>query len=149
MQNSVNRNIKQRVKELFSWLKEQRVILSQKDASVKMGYNPCVVSALLNGGGTVSERFIESLCRLDKRINPQWLTTGEGKMIKETGESVVEESPQIEMLDTGSLVRIIEGQTKVINFVMDYLQKIESSNATLLKEISSLRKEVEAIKQKS
>ena len=57
----MDEEIRNRAKEALAWLKEQRVILSQKDAAVKMGYNPCVMSTILNRHDKLSNRFVERL----------------------------------------------------------------------------------------
>lgn len=59
----MDEEIRNRAKEALAWPKEQRVILSQKDAAVKMGYNPCVMSTILNRHDKLSNRFVERLFR--------------------------------------------------------------------------------------
>lgn len=144
----MDEDIRIRAKEALTWLKEQRVIISQKDAAIKMGYNPCVMSTRLNRTDKLSNRFIEKLCSLSPRIRIDWLRTGKGDMLAE--EVFEDELPleQHEQLDMHTLVRIIDGQVKTIGFMTNYLDKIETEHKLLMKEISTLRSEVSELREK-
>ena len=140
----MDEEIRNRAKEALAWLKEQRVILSQKDAAVKMGYNPCVMSTILNRHDKLSNRFVERLCSLNPRLRIDWLISGAGEMLSE--EATV--SKKQEQLDMHTLVRIIDGQTKTIGFMTNYLEKIEAEHKALMGEIAALRAEVSELREK-
>lgn len=142
--------IRNRAKKIIAWLKDERIILSQKDAAEKMQYNPCVVSTIMSGNGKITDRFVRKLCSLSLKLNVNWLLRGEGEMIvTESSDTSADEPEHINpfSLDKDSLVRIIEGQTKVINFVMDYLQKIESENRQIRDELAAMRNEIKELRK--
>lgn len=142
--------IRNRAKKIIAWLKDERIILSQKDAAEKMQYNPCVVSTIMSGNGKISDRFVRKLCSLSPKLNVDWLLRGEGEMIVNDSSDTSAVEPEQSnpfSLDKESLVRIIEGQTKVINFVMDYLQKIEIENRQIRDELKKLRSEIKELEK--
>lgn len=141
-------DIRQRVRLVLAWLKENRFILSQKDAAKRMGYNHCAVSTILNGDGKISNRFVQKLSSVAPGINAEWIMTGKGEMVMRNN-NIIEDNNVLteERLDISSLIKIIEGQTKVISFITDYLQKIEITNNDIRNEIELLRIEIAQIKK--
>ena len=144
----MDEEIRNRAKEALAWLKEQRVILSQKDAAVKMGYNPCVMSTILNRHDNLSNRFVERLCSLNPRLRIDWLISGAGEMLSDEVKEEATVSKKQEQLDMHTLVRIIDGQTKTIGFMTNYLEKIEAEHKALMGEIAALRAEVAVLREK-
>lgn len=78
MKNSLN----QRVSEIVKYLIFSKVALDKKDLSQKLGYNASSFSQIINGRVPVSDKFIERLMELAPGINEDWLTKGEGEMLK-------------------------------------------------------------------
>ena len=144
----MDEEIRNRAKEALAWLKEQRVILSQKDAAVKMGCNPCVMSTILNRHDKLSNRFVERLCSLNPRLRIDWLISGAGEMLSDEVKEEATVSKKQEQLDMHTLVRIIDGQTKTIGFMTNYLEKIEAEHKALMGEIAALRAEVSELREK-
>ncbi|MEG1950860.1 MAG: hypothetical protein RR137_10930, partial [Odoribacter sp.] len=69
----------ERVREIFSYLKENRKVLNQSDFSKLLGKERSYISELLNGKREVSEQFVGTLCDLFTDINPKWIITGIGE----------------------------------------------------------------------
>lgn len=137
MQNLAEKNIKERVRKVIKWLISERVVLYQKDVAKRMNYNASVMSNLLNGNGRITDRFIERLCDIDTRLNPDWIRTGNGEMLKSHDNNFKEET-DVETFDVATLLRIIEGQTKTIGFVMDYLRKVEDRMQALTDRVAAM-----------
>lgn len=138
MQNLAEKNVKERVRKVIKWLISERVVLYQKDVAKRMNYNASVMSNLLNGNGRITDRFIERLCDIDTRLNPDWIRTGNGDMLEESHDNNFKDVTDVETFDVATLLRIIEGQTKTIGFVMDYLRKVEDRMQTLTDKVAAM-----------
>ena len=138
MQNLAEKNVKERVRKVIKWLISERVVLYQKDVAKRMNYNASVMSNLLNGNGRITDRFIERLCDIDTRLNPDWIRTGNGDMLEESHDNNIKEVTDVETFDVAALLRIIEGQTKTIGFVMDYLRKVEDRMQALTDRVAAM-----------
>lgn len=71
----------ERAKSIVKWLISNRVALTQKGIAQKMGYNHSVLSQVLNGRVSMTEKFMQTLCSLDSRLNYEWLLNGSGEML--------------------------------------------------------------------
>lgn len=138
MQNLAEKNVKERVRKVIKWLISERVVLYQKDVAKRMNYNASVMSNLLNGNGRITDRFIERLCDIDTRLNPDWIRTGNGDMLEKKHDNNFKEVTDVETFDVATLLRIIEGQTKTIGFVMDYLRKVEDRMQALTDRVAAM-----------
>lgn len=138
MQNLAEKNVKERVRKVIKWLISERVVLYQKDVAKRMNYNASVMSNLLNGNGRITDRFIERLCDIDTRLNPDWIRTGNGDMLEESHDNNFKDVTDVETFDVATLLRIIEGQTKTIGFVMDYLRKVEDRMQALMDRVAAM-----------
>lgn len=138
MQNLAEKNVKERVRKVIKWLISERVVLYQKDVAKRMNYNASVMSNLLNGNGRITDRFIERLCDIDTRLNPDWIRTGNGDMLEESHDNNIKDVTDVETFDVATLLRIIEGQTKTIGFVMDYLRKVEDRMQALTDRVAAM-----------
>lgn len=138
MQNLAEKNVKERVRKVIKWLISERVVLYQKDVAKRMNYNASVMSNLLNGNGRITDRFIERLCDIDTRLNPDWIRTGNGDMLEESHDNNFKDVTEVETFDVATLLRIIEGQTKTIGFVMDYLRKVEDRMQALTDRVAAM-----------
>lgn len=138
MQNLAEKNVKERVRKVIKWLISERVVLYQKDVAKRMNYNASVMSNLLNGNGRITDRFIERLCDIDMRLNPDWIRTGNGDMLEKKHDNNFKEVTDVETFDVATLLRIIEGQTKTIGFVMDYLRKVEDRMQVLTDRVAAM-----------
>lgn len=147
MQNLAEKNVKERVRKVIKWLISERVVLYQKDVAKRMNYNASVMSNLLNGNGRITDRFIERLCDIDTRLNPDWIRTGNGEMLK-SHDNNIKEVTDVETFDVATLLRIIEGQTKTIGFVMDYLRKVEDRMQALTDRVAAMENVLKRIGNK-
>lgn len=148
MQNLAEKNVKERVRKVIKWLISERVVLYQKDVAKRMNYNASVMSNLLNGNGRITDRFIERLCDIDTRLNPDWIRTGNGDMLEKKHDNNFKEVTDVETFDVATLLRIIEGQTKTIGFVMDYLRKVEDRMQALTDRVAAMENVLKRIGNK-
>lgn len=84
---SVRKNIemKERLREVYNYLKFKKIISKQDDLATLMGYNRVSVSRALNGHeGYLTKEFLYKLTDVFPEINYNWLLTGEGSMLKES-----------------------------------------------------------------
>lgn len=148
MQNLAEKNVKERVRKVIKWLISERVVLYQKDVAKRMNYNASVMSNLLNGNGRITDRFIERLCDIDTRLNPDWIRTGNGDMLDKSHDNNIKDVTDVETFDVATLLRIIEGQTKTIGFVMDYLRKVEDRMQALTDRVAAMENVLKRIGNK-
>lgn len=71
----------QRIKLLISWLVAQGYAVNQEDLGCKLGITSKSYLSQLVNGKVNNDEFINKLSKLDKRINNDWLMTGEGDML--------------------------------------------------------------------
>lgn len=70
-----------RLRKVIQWLIFSDVIVSDYDLAVKLGYKHTYLSQVINGKAHLSEKFIDGLLSLDKRINREWLLKGIGSFL--------------------------------------------------------------------
>lgn len=76
-----------RLREFFKHLN-----ISNKEASSKLGYDrPAYVSQLLNQHSTITASVVYRLANAYPNLNPKWLLDGEGEMLLDKKNDLVEE----------------------------------------------------------
>jgi hypothetical protein len=71
-----------RLKQVIEYLIENKIIKNQKDLMKKLGYKSTASwSSVVNGRYNVPEKTFLKISKLDKKLNLEWLLTGNGKMI--------------------------------------------------------------------
>lgn len=76
--------MKDRLKEIYDYLKFKKLIKTQSDLASMMGYNRVSVSKAINGHeGYMTDEFISKLVETFPEVDKSWLLTGEGEMLKE------------------------------------------------------------------
>ena len=73
----------QRLRKVIQWLIFNDVILNDYDLAVKLGYKHTYLSQVINGKAHLSEKFIDGLLSLDKRLSREWLVKGVGSIFKD------------------------------------------------------------------
>jgi len=73
----------QRLRKVIQWFIFNDVILNDYDLAVKLGYKHTYLSQVINGKAHLSEKFIDGLLALDKRINREWLVKGIGSILSD------------------------------------------------------------------
>lgn len=73
-----------RLKEVISFLKEERVIYNESDFAKQIEIGKSFLSDIKAGRKALSEQLVLKICKIEPRINRTWLLTGEGDML--TGE---------------------------------------------------------------
>lgn len=77
----MERTENKRIKQIVCWLISQGIVESQADLGSKLGIdNKSYLSQIVNGK-TYSRDFVNKLSEFDKRINAEWIETGEGEML--------------------------------------------------------------------
>ena len=74
---------KERMQQVVRWLIYNGVAETQKGIAMKAGYNVTVFSSVMSGAATMSTKFIQKVCALDRRLRPEWVISGEGEMLRE------------------------------------------------------------------
>lgn len=72
----------ERVRRLVDWLVFERIAENKRNLADKLGYTESSLSQILNGKVSLSNKFIKKLANINSNINEDWLTTGEGEMLK-------------------------------------------------------------------
>lgn len=76
--------LKKRANMVAEWLVNSGVASSKRSLAAAMKYNPSSLSQILTGKATITPRFISRLCAIDRRVNEEWINTGEGEMLLES-----------------------------------------------------------------
>lgn len=133
-----------RVRRVVEWLISNRVAKSQKGIAQLMGYNHCVLSQVLNGKAPVAEKFVRTLCGLDKRINAEWVLTGVGEMLK-PGTPQEEKIEMPKFLSLLALTNLAEKRIDSGEVVKTIFEMLSNQ----MEEITSLRTEVEKLRSEN
>lgn len=107
-------NILDRIKLTIQWLIGSGVADNQENIGKLLGYtNKSAFSQILNGKKPLPESFIDRLCVLNNKLNPDWMLTGEGPMLKSENNNLIINDPKIISIDEGQPIldiRICAGQ---------------------------------------
>lgn len=138
-----------RVKSVVGWLIYNRVAKSQKGIAQLMGYNHCVLSQVLNGKASITEKFVRTLSGIDERINADWVLTGEGEMIRTPKAKEETADTFAKALSLSALTNLAEKRIdsgEVVKTIFEMMsEKIEEINFLRL-ENEKLRSENEKLK---
>lgn len=138
-----------RVKSVVGWLIYNRVAKSQKGIAQLMGYNHCVLSQVLNGKASITEKFVRTLSGIDERINADWVLTGEGEMIRTPKAKEETVDTFAKTLSLSALTNLAEKRIdsgEVVKTIFEMMsEKIEEINFLRL-ENEKLRSENEKLK---
>ena len=99
MDNRVNR-----IKDVLEWLKSSSLFRSNREIAERMGYNPSMVSQIITGRSSVTQKFVRSLSSVCPRINYDWIWTGEGDMLREVLSSGALPADRLSELDRFSFI---------------------------------------------
>ena len=70
-----------RLKQVMAWLIANGEASSQREVAMQLGYTPSSLSQIVNGHVPLSDKFLNRLTGLDRRIDVKWIRTGEGNML--------------------------------------------------------------------
>ena len=70
-----------RLKQVMAWLIANGEASSQREVAMQLGYTPSSLSQIVNGHVPLSDKFLNRLTGLDRRIDVRWIRTGEGNML--------------------------------------------------------------------
>lgn len=127
-----NRRI--RLRAVLDWLKSKKIFKSYKSIADSMGYNPSVLSQVVNGKINVSSSIVSALCSIYPGINYDWIWEGKGEMIY---KSINSESIQI--MPDSSLNRYTFVLMEVVSTMRSIALLVEPMN----KEINLLKNQIE------
>lgn len=82
-----------RVKKVIKWLLFIGVAENETGLAEKINYNTSSFSQIVNGKTKISKKFIENLCRLNEKLNSNWVLTGIGEMLRNGND---EDKPEIQ-----------------------------------------------------
>lgn len=73
----------ERFKSVFEYLRGQRRVHNQSDLAKLLNKQRSYISEIMNGGRTMSEQFVSLFCSVFTDVNPDWLMTGKGSMLRD------------------------------------------------------------------
>lgn len=86
---------KTRIREAIKFLIGSGVAKNHQEIAKLMGYkNASSLSHILHGKTTIPKMFIDKICLLNKQINKEWITNGEGAMILENEPTTLSTSKE-------------------------------------------------------
>ena len=109
----------ERVKRVIQWLISQGVAENQKELAKKMGYNSSTISHIISGVKSVSGKFVQNLCSLSDKVNPDYLLSNDPVMLFTDDRH-------------RSIHEYVVGQQKSIEEVAEKLTALQSSDGYLL-----------------
>ncbi len=101
----------QRVKRAINYLIYIKDYDNDKELANEMGYASAYLSHVKTGKVALSDKFIKKLCSMDENINKNYITAGDGSLLKDD---------QIERLR--ALEREISMQNDLINSLKEQIE---------------------------
>lgn len=71
-----------RVREVFDYLKKEKVVRNQQDFTERIGFDKATMSLVLNNKTSASNKLFDLISQTFPCIDRYWLVTGEGEMLK-------------------------------------------------------------------
>lgn len=109
----------ERVKKVIQWLVSQGIVENQKDLAKKIGYNSSTISHIISGVKNVSGKFVQNLCSLSDKVNPNYLLSDDPVMLFADDRH-------------RSIHEYVAGQQKSIEEAAEKLTALQSSDGYLL-----------------
>ena len=109
----------ERVKKVIQWLVSQGIVENQKDLAKKIGYNSSTISHIISGVKNVSGKFVQNLCSLSDKVNPNYLLSDDPVMLFADDRH-------------RSIHEYVAGQQKSIEEAAEKLTALQSSDGNLL-----------------
>lgn len=125
--------------------------LNYSSFGVKVGYSDTQIKNIITNKSVPKFDLIQTLLRVFPELNPNWLTTGEGVMIKkeknlQVGSDQIIQDQVIEnvydILDEIINEPDLNKRKSLQNKVYKYIQNLELEHTKTLKELNSLRKDM-------
>ena len=104
-------NRKERLTEVYGYLREHHGIHTQIDFATALGYSRPVISSALNGNElALTDKLFQKVCEVYPEFNLEYLLTGEGSLLQDTPTDTPDVSPSNEMGNVLELyARMIRG----------------------------------------
>ena len=104
-------NRKERLTEVYGYLREHHGIHTQIDFATALGYSRPVISSALNGNElALTDKLFQKVCEVYPEFNLEYLLTGEGSLLQDTPTDAPDVSPSNEMGNVLELyARMIRG----------------------------------------
>lgn len=104
-------NRKERLTEVYGYLREHHGIHTQIDFATALGYSRPVISSALNGNElALTDKLFQKVCEVYPEFNLEYLLTGEGSLLQDAPADAPDVSPSNEMGNVLELyARMIRG----------------------------------------
>jgi hypothetical protein len=104
-------NRKERLTEVYGYLREHHGIHTQIDFATALGYSRPVISSALNGNElALTDKLFQKVCEVYPEFNLEYLLTGEGSLLQDSPTDAPGVSPSNEMGNVLELyARMIRG----------------------------------------
>jgi hypothetical protein len=104
-------NRKERLTEVYGYLREHHGIHTQIDFATALGYSRPVISSALNGNElALTDKLFQKVCEVYPEFNLEYLLTGEGSLLQDSPTDAHGVSPSNEMGNVLELyARMIRG----------------------------------------
>ena len=104
-------NRKERLTEVYGYLREHHGIHTQIDFATALGYSRPVISSALNGNElALTDKLFQKVCEVYPEFNLEYLLTGEGSLLQDASTDTTDVSPSNEMGNVLELyARMIRG----------------------------------------
>lgn len=117
-------------------LKEKRLIFNNADLASILEVSPTYVSLLINGKKPLTGKMVNNMVTRFPDINPAWLMTGEGEMLK--GQT---EAPEAEQTDSARIAQLRAEMDELKKQLDDERRNLLEQNKKLTDIIERLTKE--------
>ena len=91
-------NRKERLTEVYGYLREHHGIHTQIDFATALGYSRPVISSALNGNElALTDKLFQKVCEVYPEFNLEYLLTGEGSLLQDASTDTTDVSQSNEM----------------------------------------------------
>lgn len=90
----------QRLRELINLLKNLGVVGTDTDFANKVGKHRNYLSDVVVGKRSLTSKFVVQICEAFPDVNAEWLLTGEGQMLKDNSQNIINSTAGRDIVQT-------------------------------------------------
>ena len=124
-------NRKERLTEVYDYMREHHGIHTQIDFAAALGYSRPVISSALNGNElALTDKLFQKVCEVYPEFNLEYLLTGEGSLLQDAPTVISDVPPSNEMGNVlelyARMIRSVDDLRMQIKDELDGLRAVKS-----------------------
>lgn len=81
-------------------LKTLNIVRNSQQICDMIGVDRSIFSKIMNGKRQISQYYVDKLCETFPEVNAEWLLTGEGEMLKDNSQNIINSTAGRDIIQT-------------------------------------------------